>query len=86
MAGAYAAFKKRAYLLIEVQPGNEEGLVRQLEELPSVVTADFVHGSCDFVCVLEGEYKDMDETVLQVRRLPHVRKTTTLTVFDMALQ
>ena len=84
--GAYTAFEKRAYLLIEVEPGKEAGLVRQLDELRNVVRSDFVHGGYDLVCILEGEYKEIDETILAVRRFPNVRKTTTLTVFDTALQ
>jgi hypothetical protein len=84
--GAYTAFKKRAYLLIEVEPGKEAGLIGQLDNQTHVVRADFVHGGYDIVCILEGEYREMDETVLQIRRLPNVRKTTTLTVFDTALQ
>ena len=84
--GAYTAFKRRAYLLIEVEPGKEAGLIRQISDQPHVIRADFVHGGYDIVCVLEGEYKGMDETVLKIRSIPQVKKTTTLTVFDTALQ
>ena len=56
----------------------------QLQEMPQVVNADFVHGGYDIVCVLEGECEEMDETV-QVQKLAHVLRTTTLTVFDMAV-
>jgi hypothetical protein len=86
MGGAYTAFKNRAYLLIEVKPGSEAGLIAKIEGLPNVVNADFVHGGYDIVCVLEGEFKDMDDTVIQIRKLTPVLKTTTLTVFDTALQ
>ena len=86
MGGAYTAFKKRAYLLIEVEPGTEADLIARLQGLPNVTNADFVHGGYDIVCVLEGEFREMDETVIRARKLPHVRKTTTLTVFDTALQ
>ncbi len=86
MGGAYAAFRKRAYLLIEVEPGTEGDVIKRLQELPNVVNVDFVHGGYDIVCVLEGEFRDMDDTVLRARKLPHVLKTTTLTVFDTALQ
>jgi len=84
--GAYTAFEKRAYLLIEVEPGKEAGLIRQLGELRHVIRSDFVHGGYDLVCILEGEYKEMDETVLAIRRFPNVKKTTTLTVLDTALK
>ena len=54
MSGAAAAFKKRAYLLIEVDPGNEASLIPQLEKMENVTNVDFVHGEYDIVCVLEG--------------------------------
>ena len=86
IAGALAAFKKRAYLLIEVDPGTEASLIRQLEKMENITNVDFVHGEYDVVCVLEGRYSDMDKTVVEVRKLPHIRKTTTLTAFDTHLE
>ena len=86
ISGALAAFKKRAYLLIEVEPGNEASLIRQLEKMENIANIDFVHGEYDVVCVLEGKYQDMDKTIVEVRKLPHIRKTTTLTAFDTHLE
>ena len=86
ISGALAAFKKRAYLLIEVEPGNEASLIRQLEKMENITNIDFVHGEYDVVCVLEGKYQDMDKTIVEVRKLPHIRKTTTLTAFDTHLE
>ena len=86
ISGALAAFKKRAYLLIEVDPGNEASIIRQLEKMENVTNVDFVHGECDIVCVLEGRYQDMDKTIVEIRKIPHIRKTTTLTAFDTHLE
>lgn len=86
MGGAFTAFKKRAYVLIEVDPGQEGELVSKLENIQSISNVDFVHGSYDIVCVMEGDYQDIDTTVIQIRKLSHVRKTITLTAFDTALQ
>ena len=86
IAGALAAFKKRAYLLIEIDPGNEASIIRQLEKMENMTNVDFVHGEFDVVCVLEGKYQDMDKTIIEVRKLPHIRKTTTLTAFDTHLE
>jgi len=36
IAGALAAFKKRAYLLIEIDPGNEASIIRQLEKMENI--------------------------------------------------
>ncbi len=86
IAGALVAFKKRAYLLIEVDPGNEASIIRQLEKMENIINVDFVHGDYDIVCVLEGKYEDMDKTIIKVRKFPHIRKTTTLTAFDTHLE
>jgi len=86
MGIALAAFKNRAYLLIEVDPGNEARIIRQLEKMENVTNIDFVHGEYDIVCVLEGRYQDMDKTIVEVRKIPHIRKTTTLTAFDTHLE
>ena len=86
MAGAFAAFKKRAYLLMEVDPGSEAGIIRKLEKIDGIAYVDFVHGDYDIVCVLEGGFPDMDKTVLKVRKIPRIRKTTTLTAFETHLE
>ncbi|MFH1821756.1 MAG: Lrp/AsnC ligand binding domain-containing protein [Methanobacteriota archaeon] len=86
MRMALVAFKKRAYLLIGVDPGYEASLIRQLEKMEYITNVDFVHGEYDVVCVLEGKHQDMDKTIVEVRKLPHIRKTTTLTAFDTHLE
>ncbi len=78
-----AVFKKRAYLLIEVDPGSEADVIRKLEKMKNITYVDFVHGEFDIVCVLEGKYSDMDKAVIEVRKIPRIRKTTTLTAFDV---
>ncbi|MEM2866406.1 MAG: Lrp/AsnC ligand binding domain-containing protein [Candidatus Hadarchaeales archaeon] len=71
----------RSYLLIEVEPGKEEYVIPQLRKTPHVSMVDFVHGEYDVVCVLEGNVKDVDNAVIEIRKLPHIRRTVTLTAF-----
>lgn len=71
----------RSYLLIEVEPGKEEYVIPQLRRTPSVSLVDFVHGEYDVVCVLEGDVKEVDKAVIEIRKLPHIRRTVTLTAF-----
>lgn len=71
----------RSYLLIEVEPGKEEYVIPQLRKTPQVSMVDFVHGEYDVVCVLEGSIKDVDKAVIEIRKLPHIRRTVTLTAF-----
>ena len=86
IAGAFAAFKRRAYLLIVVDPGSEAGIIRKLENMNNIKYVDFVHGDYDIVCVLEGGYSEIDETVIKVRKIPRIRKTITLTAFETHLE
>ncbi len=76
-----APSRGRSYLLIEVEPGKEELVIPQLKRMPQISLVDFVHGDYDVVCVLEGSLRDIDRTVMEVRKLPHIRRTVTLTAF-----
>lgn len=83
--GEKVAFKRRAYLLLQVDPGSEASVMRSLQKLERIANVDFIHGEYDFICILEGVHSEIDETILTVRKIPHIRKTTTLTAFDMSL-
>jgi len=76
-------YKKRAYLMLEVQPGKEPEIIRALMKIKNIVTVDSVHGEYDLVAVIEGDHRAIDETIIKARAIPHVRKTVTLTVFDV---
>lgn len=81
-----ASFKRRAYLLADVKPGKEADTLREIEKMDKVVTVDFVHGEYDIVAVLEGNWKEIDETIIAIRKLPSLRKTVTLTAFELPLK
>ena len=44
---------------------------------------DFVHGSYDFIIILSGAKHDIDNRILEMRKLPFVRRTETLIPFEM---
>lgn len=50
-----------------------------------VEAVDFVHGEYDVVTVLRGNFKEVNEAVLAIRKLPHVKKTVTLNAFELPL-
>ncbi len=80
--------KKRAYVLIELQPGKEKefcDLIMSKGYLidSKVQRTDFVHGPFDFVFVLEGAMNDIDDRILEMRKSPFVRRTETLLCFEM---
>ena len=57
-----------------------------MEKLESITNVDFVHGEFDIVCVLEGSYAEIDDTIIVSRKISNIRKTTTLTAFDTHLE
>ena len=78
----------RAYVLVTIQPGKEqefanEILSRGLLFDSKVDRLDFVHGSYDFIVLLSGKTRDIDRLIIEMRRLPYVRKTDTLIPFEM---
>lgn len=86
ITGALTNFKRRSYLLIEVKPGNKVGIINKLEKMDGISCVDFVHGEYDIICVLEGGYSDIDKTIVEVRKIPRILKTITLTAFDTHLE
>jgi len=74
---------KRAYVLVEIQPGKEkefsdEILSKKLFVDREVERMDFVHGPYDFVIVLSGTTRDMDRRIIEIRKSPFIVKTETL--------
>jgi hypothetical protein len=78
----------RVYVLVQIQPGKEKEFVDEVFSKGLIVDSkvermDFVHGSFDFVVVLNGSMKDIDQRVMTMRKSPYVRRTETLICFEM---
>jgi hypothetical protein len=78
----------RGYVLVEIQPGKEKEFSdlissKKLSTDSTVERMDFVHGSFDFVIILNGTLKDIDRKVMEIRQSPFVRKTETLLCFEL---
>ena len=78
----------RAYVLVELRPGKEKDFCEEILKKGLILDSkiertDFVHGSYDFICVINGEIKDIDQRLIKLRTSPHIRKTETLICFDM---
>jgi len=77
-----------AYVLVSIQPGKEqefanEILAKGLIVDPVVEKLDFVHGPFDFIVILTGDASGIDKRIFEVRKLPYVLGTETLTPFEM---
>jgi hypothetical protein len=74
----------KAYVLIDVDPGHETDIIdgssmsAGVSSFAGVVQADVVYGSHDVVVVVEGEPKTVNETIMKLRKIPHVTKTESL--------
>jgi hypothetical protein len=74
-----------AYVLVVVQPGKESEFQNEMSrKMPSgakVEKIDFVHGSYDFIIMLSGPMEEINQKIMDMRKLPYVRKTETLIPF-----
>lgn len=78
----------RAYVLVVIQPGKEQEFANEILSKGLVLDSkvekmDFVHGSFDFIIILNGSKTDIDRRILEMRKLPFVRRTETLIPFEM---
>ena len=78
----------RAYVLVVIQPGKEQEFANEIVSKGLILDSkvermDFVHGSFDFIIILTGNTYDIDRRILEMRKLPYVRRTETLIPFEM---
>ncbi len=78
----------RAYVLVAIQPGKEQELANEIVSKGLILDSkverlDFVHGSFDLIITLSGSKYDIDRRILEMRKLPFIRKTETLIPFEM---
>jgi hypothetical protein len=78
----------RVYVLFEIQPGKDKAFSDEISSKgliseSSGESMDFVHGSFDFVIILQGAMKDIDARIMEMRKSPFVRRTETLICFEM---
>ncbi len=78
----------RAYVLIEIQPGKEQDFANEIISKGYIVDSkveriDFVHGSFDFTIIFSGTKQEIDNRILEIRKLPFVKRTETLIPFDL---
>jgi hypothetical protein len=78
----------RAYMLVILEPGKDEEFAHAVVSKGLIVDStvermDFVHGPFDFIITLKGTRESIDSRIIEMRKLPFVRKTETLIPFDM---
>jgi len=80
--------RARVYVLFEIQPGKDKAFSDEISAKGLISESegermDFVHGSFDFVIILQGTMKDIDTRIMEMRKSPFVRRTETLICFEI---
>lgn len=75
---------QKAIVLINIEIGSEEEVLKQLNNIPNVKETYLVYGVYDIVAVIEANTQDelREIVVKHVRRIPKVRSTTTMMVIE----
>jgi DNA-binding Lrp family transcriptional regulator len=68
------------YLLVEVQVGHLEDVMRRLKSIPHVVEVEAVTGPFDLIVKVQANHinEALDVVVSRIRRVPGISATETL--------
>jgi DNA-binding Lrp family transcriptional regulator len=70
------------YVAIHCDIGREVQVYEKVLQTEHVKEANIVLGLYDVICKLEtGNSKELENTVMMIRKIPHVQTTMTLIVF-----
>jgi len=74
----------KAIVLINTDVGMEEEVSKALTQIPEVCEVHIVYGVYDIVAIIEAGTFDALRAVIvnRIRRLPHIKSTTTLIVVE----
>jgi DNA-binding Lrp family transcriptional regulator len=74
----------KAYVLINVESGSEETLVKELKKVEGVEEAYFSYGVYDIICKIKAESMEKlkDMVTRKIRSMHEVRSTLTLIIMD----
>ena len=74
----------KAIVLINTDVGMEEEVSKALTQIPEVREVHIVYGVYDIVAIIEANTFDALRAVIvnRIRRLPHIKSTTTLIVVE----
>ncbi len=71
-----------AYLLLNVEPGNEAEVLNSVRKTDHVKEAYRIYGIYDSIAKVEGDQEEVKETIMKIRGLRNIRSTLTLTVIE----
>jgi DNA-binding Lrp family transcriptional regulator len=73
-----------AFVLLNVEPGEEDSVIKELKALPEVREAYRVYGVYDTLVKIEAESQEKLKEIItwKIRRIPHVRSTLTMLAIE----
>ena len=71
-----------AFILLNVDPGHEEEVIKTVRATSKVSEAHRIYGIYDTIVKVSGESEEIKRTSMQIRSLHHIRSTLTLTVIE----
>lgn len=71
-----------AYILLNVDPGNEEEVLAAVRATGKVSEAHRIYGIYDTIVKVTGDTEGIKRTIMHIRSLNHIRSTLTLTVIE----
>ena len=71
-----------AYILLNVDPGHEEEVIKTVRSTNRVSEAYRIYGIYDTIVKVTGETDEIKKTIMQIRGGHHIRSTLTLTVIE----
>ncbi len=74
----------KAFVLINVESGSEDDVLKELKHIPGVEEAYFSYGVYDIITKIKAETMEQlkDMVTKNVRALPKVRSTLTLIMME----
>lgn len=67
-----------AYVLMQCDLGHEAEIISAISDMAPVTEVRGTYGTYDIFCRIAGSQDDVDRVVDSIRRISHVRSTTTL--------
>ncbi len=73
-----------SYVLINVEPGSEEEVLKEVRKVPNVKDCHRIYGLYDMIAKVEADSMDGLKEIItwKIRRLPGVRSTVTTIVIE----
>jgi len=71
-----------AYILLNVDPGHEEEVIKSVRSTGKVSEAYRIYGIYDTIVKVVGDTEEIKKAIMHIRGLKNIRSTLTLTVIE----